>query len=90
MADEETSPFDVAAKKIDEILRELVNSHNHEAAPEFLTDWFLVCAAHVDDGTDENGTSYRRLVRPDQPPHITLGLLEYEVTKFRNWLTREE
>lgn len=82
--------YDDAVEKIEEILRDLINSHNHDHPPEFLTDWILVAAAHVDEPDGESETAYRRMSRHHQPPHATLGLLNYELTKMENFLITDE
>lgn len=57
-------------------------------APSVRTDWVIVMAGHIPDADGTSATAYNRLVRDNQPPHNTLGLLTYELEQARAHLTR--
>lgn len=86
------TPWERAQRGIEDILREFLGAAMAEDQPErpyFLTDWVVVVAGHLEDGNGSSSSVYNRLVRDDQPPHVTLGLLDYERTSYRAYLERD-
>lgn len=79
--EQERPPHEVAKEKIEDILRELIQQESK--GEEFLTDYVILAAAHVETPGENRGTtSYRRLMRDGQSPHNTLGLLKNEQVNF--------
>ena len=86
----EVTPWEKAQRGIEDILREFLGGAMAEDQPErpyFLTDWVVVVAGHLEDGEGGSSSIYNRVVRDDQPPHVTLGLLTYELSQFQTFLT---
>lgn len=88
----ELSPWEKAQRGIEDILRAFLGDAMAESdsdRPFFLTDWIVVVAGHLEDGNGSSSSVYNRLVRDDQPPHVTLGLIEYERSAYRAYLEQD-
>lgn len=50
----------------------------------FVIGWVLQVAGKTSEDIDAGQTSYSREVLDGQPAHVTLGLLDFAHTKFRD------
>lgn len=90
---EEKNPWAVAREAIDDALRTFLESaqgDDTEPRPMFLTSWTVVACGYVAGEDGRSSSAYNRLSRDDQAPHVTLGLLEYELAHYKADLTRPD
>lgn len=64
----------------EDAIRDLLAAYDAEG---LLTEWVLVTASHIDDGTPTTTTAVGHWVPPAQPLHRSLGALDYAVTRLR-------
>lgn len=89
----EQDPWEKARRGIEDILREYLGASMDDEdgnRPYFLTDWVCVVAGHLEDGDGSSSSVYNRVVRDDQPPHVTLGLLTYELNQYQAYLSADD